>query len=109
MGGAEVRRERGVGAGRGDGTGAGSVEGEVGAEGERGDTVEIKGAEVEIDGVRNRVSVQHQGGEKEVGKIIRVEKTRSQSEAPEKKHLLLLLVPLRLLDPGRLNFKPRRV
>ena len=51
MGGAEVRRERGVGAGRGDGTGAGSVEGEVGAEGERGDTVEIKGAEVEIDGV----------------------------------------------------------
>ena len=28
-----------------------------------------------------------------MGKIIRVEKTRSQSEAPEKKHLLLLLVP----------------
>ena len=92
MGGAEVGRERGVGAGRGDGTGAGSVEGEVGAEGEKGDTVEIKGAEVEIDGVRNRVSVQHQGGEKEVGKIIRV-KTRSQSEVPGKEHLLLLLVP----------------
>ena len=93
MEGAEVRRERGVGAGRGDGTGAGSVEGEVGAEGERGDTVEIKGAEVEIDGLQNRVSVQHQGGEKEVGKIIRVKKTRSQSEVPWKEHLLLLLVP----------------
>ena len=93
MGGAEVGRERGVGAGRGDGTGAGSVEGEVGAEGEKGDTVEIKGAEVEIDGVRNRVSVQHQGGEKEVGKIIPVKKTRSLSEVPGKEHLLLLLVP----------------
>ena len=82
-----------VGAGRGDGTGAGSVEGEAGAEGEKGDIVEIKGAEVEIDGVRNRVSVQHQGGEKEVGKIIRVKKTRSQSEVLGREHLLLLLVP----------------